>query len=48
VAEKDVKADYKNGVLEVRVAKPEQPKPHKIQIGVGGASPAIEGTSKRK
>ena len=47
VTEKDVTADYKHGVLEVHVAKPEQPKPHKIQIGVG-ASPAIEGTSKRK
>ena len=48
VTEKDVTADFKNGVLEVHVAKPEQPKPQKIQIGVGGASPAIEGTSKRK
>jgi len=46
--EKDVTADFNNGVLEVHVAKPEQPKPQKIQIGVGGASPAIEGTSKRK
>src|SRR4051794_28085521 len=33
-----VKAHYANGVLEVHVAKPEQPKPRKIQIGVGGAS----------
>ena len=48
VTEKDVTADYKHGVLEVHVAKPEQPKPQKIQIGVGGSSPAIEGTSKRK
>ena len=48
VSEKDVKADYNHGVLEVHVAKPEQPKPHKIQIGVGGTSPAIEGSSTRK
>jgi HSP20 family protein len=48
VTEKDVTAGYQNGVLEVHVAKPEQPKPQKIQIGVGGSSPAIEGTSKRK
>jgi HSP20 family protein len=48
VTEKDVTADYMHGVLEVHVAKPVQPKPHKIQIGVGGSSPAIEGTSKRK
>jgi HSP20 family protein len=48
VTEKDVSADFKHGVLEVRVAKPEQPKPQKIQIGVGGSSPAIEGTAKRK
>jgi HSP20 family protein len=48
VTEKDVTADYKNGVLEVHVAKPEQPKPHKVQIGVGSSAPAIEGTSKRK
>src|SRR5881227_418242 len=33
VAESDVKADYRNGVLEVHVAKPEQPKPKRIQVG---------------
>jgi HSP20 family protein len=48
VTENDVTAGYQNGVLEVHVAKPEQPKPQKIQIGVGGSSPAIEGASKRK
>jgi HSP20 family protein len=39
-----VKATFKNGVLEVRVPKPAQPKPRKVQISVGGAEPhAIEG-----
>jgi hypothetical protein len=31
-------------VLEVRIPKPEQHKPRKVQISVGGAAPAIEGT----
>ncbi|HVM56496.1 MAG TPA: Hsp20/alpha crystallin family protein [Gaiellaceae bacterium] len=44
VGDDDVKATYANGVLEVHVAKPEQPKPRKIEIG--GAAPAtIEGTA---
>ena len=33
VSEDGVKADFRNGVLEVHVAKPEQPKPKKIPIG---------------
>jgi len=50
VTEESVKAEYKHGVLEVHVAKPEQPKPRKIQIGVGGSDEqaTIEGTSSRK
>jgi HSP20 family molecular chaperone IbpA len=47
VTEDSVKADYKNGVLEVRVAKPEQPKPRRIQIGSGERA-TIEGKSSRK
>ena|SRR5437763_3399086 len=49
--EEDVKADYSNGVLEVHIAKPEQPKPRRIQIGVGGAPeqyPTIEGKAQSK
>jgi HSP20 family protein len=42
VAEDQIKADYKDGVLEVHVAKPEQPKPRRIQIG-GGEQKTIEG-----
>jgi HSP20 family protein len=50
VTEKDVKADYKHGVLEVHVAKPEQPKPRKIEIAVGGAAEpkTIEGSAEHK
>jgi hypothetical protein len=39
-----VTADYGDGVLEVRIAKPEQPKPRRIQIG-GGEQKTIEGTA---
>lgn len=45
VGESDIKADYTNGVLEVRVPKPEEQKPKRIQIGTQAA---IEGKSKRK
>ena len=40
-----VKANFDRGVLEVRVPKPEQPKPRKVAISVGtGTEPAtIEG-----
>jgi HSP20 family protein len=41
VSEQDVSAEYKNGVLEVHVRKPEEKKPHRIQIG--GTQPAIAG-----
>jgi len=46
--EQSVRAEYRNGVLEVHVAKPEQPKARKIEIAVGGSSPkTIEGESKQ-
>ncbi|HSC73891.1 MAG TPA: Hsp20/alpha crystallin family protein [Gaiellaceae bacterium] len=47
VTENDVKAEHKNGVLEVHVTKPEQPKPKRIQIG-SGAGATIEGKSEQK
>src|SRR2546423_951626 len=47
VTESDISADYKNGVLEVHVKKPEQPKPKRIQIG-SGAGGTIEGQSEQK
>ena len=40
-----VKATFDRGVLEVRVPKPEQRKPRKVSISVGGGEPqAIEGS----
>ena len=41
VTEDQIKADYRDGVLEVHVTKPEQPKPRRIQIG--GEQNTIEG-----
>ena len=46
VDEGDIQATYDNGVLEIRVPKPEEQKPKRIQIGVG--QKAIEGTGTRK
>jgi HSP20 family protein len=45
IDEDAVKAEYRDGVLEVRVRKPEQPKPRRIQIG-SGEQATIEGKSK--
>jgi HSP20 family protein len=47
VTESDVSAEYKDGVLEVHVKKPEQQKPKRIQVG-SGAGATIEGTSEKK
>jgi HSP20 family protein len=33
VADSDVNADYADGVLEVRIAKPQAPQPKRIEIG---------------
>jgi len=39
-----VSASFDNGVLEVRIPKPEQAKPQRVQIAVGGGEPhTIEG-----
>ncbi len=43
VDESAVSAHYEHGVLEVHVRKPEQPKPRKIEIGVGRGHKTIEG-----
>jgi HSP20 family protein len=34
-----VTANFDNGVLEVRIPKPAEAKPRRVQIGVGGAQP---------
>ena len=41
VTEQDIRADYKDGVLEVHVTKPKAPEPRKILIGRGAKT--IEG-----
>jgi HSP20 family protein len=41
VTEEQVRAEYRQGVLELHVAKPEQPKPRRIPIA--GTQPVIEG-----
>jgi HSP20 family molecular chaperone IbpA len=35
VTEGDIRADYKDGVLELHVTKPKAPEPRKIKIGTG-------------
>ena len=47
VDEGSINADYKEGVLEVHVRKPEQSKPRRIQVG-GGSAATIEGEAKQK
>jgi len=46
-----VSAEFHNGVLEVRIPKPEQRKPRRIEIRAhsnGNAQPAVEGTAEEK
>jgi HSP20 family protein len=47
IAEDAIKASYKDGVLEIRVPKPELAKPKKIEIGFDAAPATIEGTAKQ-
>jgi HSP20 family protein len=44
VTEEGIKATHTNGVLEVRVRKPEEAKPRRVEIGVSGEK-TIEGTA---
>lgn len=39
-----IQASFENGVLEVRIPKPEQPKPRKVQISLGNSPKTIEGS----
>jgi HSP20 family protein len=49
VSEDAIKASYNDGVLEIRVPKPEQAKPKKIEIGFAKNAPeTIEGTAATK
>jgi HSP20 family protein len=44
IDESKIKADFKDGVLEIHVAKPEEVKPHRITIG-GEEHQTIEGSA---
>jgi HSP20 family protein len=46
-SEDAIRAEYKNGVLEVHVKKPEQPKPKRIQVG-SGSQASIEGSAEKE
>jgi HSP20 family protein len=39
-----IQASFDSGVLEVRIPKPEQQKPRKVQISLGGQTKTIEGS----
>jgi len=47
VSEDAITASYTDGVLEIRVPKPEEVKPKKIEIGFGAAPEAIEGAAEQ-
>ena len=38
-----IAASFDKGVLEIRIPKPEQRRPRRVEIAVGGVRPAIEG-----
>jgi HSP20 family protein len=42
VSEDDISATYENGVLEIRVPKPEQPKPKRVEIASDNEHATIE------
>jgi HSP20 family protein len=42
-----IKASFDNGVLEVRIPKPEERKPRKVAISVGGGQKTIEGSESK-
>ena len=46
VTEDDVNAEYRDGVLEISIKKPEAPKPRRIQVG-SGSKATIEGKSQK-
>ena len=49
VTEDMISAQYRDGVLELHVRKPEQPKPRRIQVGgTTQSQPTIEGSAEQK
>ncbi len=45
-SDESINAEYRDGVLEVHVRKPEQPKPKRIQVGKGSQA-TIEGSAEQ-
>jgi HSP20 family protein len=43
-----VTAEFDKGVLEVRIPKPEERKPRRVEIGVNGKQRALEGSAEEK
>jgi HSP20 family protein len=43
--DESIGAEYDNGVLELRVRKPEQPKPRRIAVGGGSGPQTIDATA---
>ncbi|HEV2074660.1 MAG TPA: Hsp20/alpha crystallin family protein [Thermoleophilaceae bacterium] len=41
-----ISASFDRGVLEVRIPKPEERQPRRVQIQVGGQQPAVEGQAR--
>src|SRR5436309_1716371 len=41
-----IQAEFQNGVLTVRIPKPEERKPRRVAISVGDKAPTIEGSSR--
>jgi HSP20 family protein len=39
-----IAAEFSHGVLEIRIPKPAERKPRKVQIGVTGEQPVVEGS----
>jgi HSP20 family protein len=46
VSDDSINASYVNGVLEISVPKPEQPKPKRIDVAVPGEQPVIQAGAK--
>jgi HSP20 family protein len=47
VSEDSITATFRDGVLEIRVPKPEEPKPRRIKVGVSQGHEALEGSATR-
>ncbi len=48
VSEDQINANYTDGVLEVHVPKPEQPKPRRIELGGTSEQQTIEGSATKQ